>query len=159
MVVIVVKVGVRHAQRAEDLFLRILLQRHPCGLADDLTESEVAGVRIQVVGSGREVELTLARDGRPHFGVRVVVVAAKPPQRHEREVVAESTRVMHHLSDRRIDRIARQVSYPPPNRIVQGERPLLRSDPPLRFAAHLQLAVAAAVLQQSISYHTEPTAG
>ena len=99
--VIVVEVRGPHAERLEDTLPRELPQRLPRDPLDDDAEQRVAGIAVEMLRAGIEVERRLARRDAEDVGRRHHV-RFPAPARHRQQVplIAQAARVVRQVPER-----------------------------------------------------------
>src|ERR1043166_5730525 len=96
---IVAELRVRHAKRLEDPCGGELTERFPRRAAHDDTEQRVAGVVVQKLRAGREVEGPLARDQVEQRGFGEQLIRTPAGDSEERVVVPQSAGMVQELLD------------------------------------------------------------
>jgi hypothetical protein len=88
-----------HAKRLEHLRRRVDGERLADGTLDDGRQQRIAGVRVQVLVAGLEVQRLLPGGDPKHAQVVERFVAAAPGDGQQRVVVSQAARVVYQMPD------------------------------------------------------------
>ena len=97
--VVIVVVGVFHAQRLEDLFLGKRVERFAADTGDDDTQQEVSGIGIEMFVARNEVQTILSCYHGYRFFRCVEIITGFPRQIGQSEIVADTACMMDQMPD------------------------------------------------------------
>src|SRR6266511_5100730 len=118
---VVAKVGGRHAERFEDVFIRVLAQRIGAPSSHDSGEQRVAGVTVGKVLARRKVQALLAPDQIQDILLRFFVHVPPPRETQERPLVAQSARMVEEVPQGDLPRAVGQSVHVTRDEVVEGK--------------------------------------
>jgi hypothetical protein len=127
-----VELRVPHPEGHEDVLGGELAQRLPARALHDDAEEEEAGVAVEVLLAGREVDALLPRDDVERVLLRGPVLLLHPRELHRDQVVPQAARVVEEMADR--DRLSghlavvRNLRQPLADVVVERELALARQE-------------------------------